>query len=53
VDYLRESLAELPALNRMRARRDPDWDPIRDSPALTALLAPQPVATAPMAAAPA
>ncbi|MDP7620197.1 MAG: tetratricopeptide repeat protein, partial [Dehalococcoidia bacterium] len=39
VRYLRESLAELPALNRVRARSDPDFDPIRSDPAFTEALA--------------
>ena len=37
--YLRETLAELPALNRARAEADPDFDPIRSNAAFVQLLA--------------
>ena len=36
--YLRESIAELPALNRVRAGADPDFDPIRSDPAFAEAL---------------
>ena len=36
--YLCVSLAELPALNRARAKADPDFDPIRSDPAFAELL---------------
>ena len=39
VRYLRESIAELPALNRTRAGADPDFDPIRSNPAFAEALA--------------
>ena len=39
VRYLRESIAELPALNRARAKADPDFDPIRSDPAFAQALA--------------
>ena len=39
VRYLRESIAELPALNRARATADPDFDPIRSDPAFAEALA--------------
>ena len=39
VRYLRESIAELPALNRVRAGADPDFDPIRSNPAFVETLA--------------
>ena len=39
VRYLRESIAELPALNRVRAGADPDFDPIRSDPAFAEALA--------------
>ena len=39
VRYLRESIAELPALNRVRAGADPDFDPIRSDPAFVEALA--------------
>ena len=39
VRYLRESIAELPALNRTRAGADPDFDPIRSDPAFAEALA--------------
>ena len=38
VRYLRESIAELPALNRVRATADPDFDPIRSDPAFAEAL---------------
>ena len=38
VRYLRESIAELPALNRVRAAADPDFDPIRSDPAFVGAL---------------
>ena len=38
VRYLRESIAELPALNRVRAAADPDFDPIRSDPAFVEAL---------------
>ena len=39
VRYLRESIATLPALNRVRATADPDFDPIRADPAFAEALA--------------
>ena len=39
VRYLRETLAELPALNRVRAGADPDFDPVRAAPAFVEALA--------------
>ncbi len=39
VRLLGEAITALPALNRARARIDPDFDPIRHSPAFAALLA--------------
>ena len=39
VRYLRESLAALPALNRVRATADPDFDPISSDPAFAEALA--------------
>ena len=39
VRYLRESISKLPALNRVRARADPDFDPIRSDPAFVEALA--------------
>ena len=39
IRYLRESLTELPALNRARAMTDPDFDPIRSDPAFAEALA--------------
>ena len=42
--YLRESIAELPALNRVRAGADPDFDAVRSDPAFVeALAVPSPV----------
>ena len=38
VRYLRESLVELPALNRARAKVDPDFDPVRSDPAFAEAL---------------
>jgi tetratricopeptide (TPR) repeat protein len=37
--YFAETLEQLPALNRARARVDPDFDPVRDHPQFKALLA--------------
>ena len=39
VRYLRELIAALPALNRTRAKADPDFDPIRSDPAFAEALA--------------
>ncbi len=39
VRYLRESITAMPALNRSRASADPDFDPIRDTPAFADALA--------------
>lgn len=39
VRYLRKSIAALPALNRVRATADPDFDPIRADPAFAEALA--------------
>ena len=36
--FLAEAITQLPALNRVRAQIDPDFDPIRDAPAFLALL---------------
>ena len=44
VRYLRESIAELPALNRVRAGADPDFDAVRSDPTFVeALAVPSPV----------
>jgi non-specific serine/threonine protein kinase len=37
--YLAEAVAQLPGLNRARARVDPDFDPVRADPAIAAVLA--------------
>jgi tetratricopeptide (TPR) repeat protein/predicted Ser/Thr protein kinase len=37
--HLREAIALLPGLNPARARVDPDFDPVRDDPAISILLA--------------
>ena len=39
IKYLAQSMSQLPALNRVRARIDPDFDPIRDAPAFRELIA--------------
>ena len=46
VRYLGESLEHLPALNRTRAKVDPDFDGIRDDPRLRAALGDGPAPTA-------
>ena len=38
VKYLKESMQQIPALNRVRAQIDPDFDPIRDEPTFQELL---------------
>lgn len=40
VKYLKQSMDQLPALNRVRAQIDPDFDPIRNDPAFQELLRP-------------
>ena len=46
VKYLAKAIELLPALARVRAEIDPDFDPVREEAAFTALMAGTPAATA-------
>ena len=47
VRYFEETLEQLPALNRTRARLDPDFEAVRADPRMSALLVVDPAHTAP------